>query len=169
MRVFRKTVNLLALSGCVFSVMLPAVNAGGFDKGSLTANIAIGSGRFYNEDYLIIGAGAGYYLVDGVEAGLDVDYWSGGDPTIYEVTPKLTYVYDNPSHVKPYIGAFYNRTFIDGFDDSNALGYRAGMYLPQGNVLIGVGIVYTELQDCTETIFNDCSDSYTELSIIFSL
>ena len=129
-----------------------------------------GSGRFFNEDYLIIGGGIGYYLVDGVELGLDVDVWTGGDPSIYEVTPSLTYVYDNPSHVKPYLGAFYNRTYIDGLEDSDALGYRAGMYMPSGNrLLVGIGIVYTELQDCTASIFTDCSDTYTELSVIFSL
>ena len=149
---------------------LPTAQAGSFDEGSLTGKLAIGNGRFFNEDYFIIGGGIGYYLVDGLELGLDLDFWTGGDPSIYEVTPRITYVYDNPSHVKPYVGAFYNRTFIDGFEDSDALGYRAGMYLPSGNrLLIGVGIVYTELQDCTDTVFNDCSDSYTELSVIFTL
>lgn len=161
----RNTILFSAILGLV-STQSPAA---GFDQGSVTASIAIGSGRFFNEDYLIIGAGAGYYPLDGIEIGLDLDAWTGGDPSIYEVTPRLTYVYDNPSHVKPYLGVFYNRTFIDGFDDSNALGYRAGMYLPQGRLLIGVGIVYSELQDCTDTVFNSCSDTYSELSVIFSL
>lgn len=165
----RKTVSLC---GLVLLLSMPPVevDAGPFDEGALTANIAIGSGRFFNENYLIIGGGLGYYLVDGVELGIDLNVWTGGDRSVREVTPKVTYVYDNPSHVKPYLGAFYNRTYIDGFEDRNAIGYRAGMYMPQGNrLLIGVGIVYTELQDCQESVFVSCSETYTELSVLFSL
>jgi len=159
-------VMLITASGFFYS----GVYADSFDKGKTTASIAIGSGNFFGENYLIIGGGVGYYLMNGVEAGLDVDIWTGGEPSIYEVTPKLSYVYDNPSRLKPYLGVFFNRTYIENQEDSDAIGYRAGVYMPTGNrAHIGIGFVYKELQDCTETIFYDCSDSYTEVSLIFSL
>ena len=153
-----------------FLLVPTQISAGSFDEGTVTATIALGSGQFFNEDYLIIGAGVGYFVVDGIELAIEVDAWTGGDPSIYEITPKITYVHDNPSHVKPYIGAFFNRTFIEDFEDSDAIGYRAGMFTPAGdNAYIGIGVVRTELQDCTETVFNNCSDTYTELSVIFKL
>jgi len=158
---------LLALSLTGYSMQS---NAGAFDKDTVTGTLAIGSAQFFDESYFVLGLGVGYFVTDGFQLGLDMNYWSGGDPTIYEVTPKLTYVFDNSSSVKPYLGMFYNRTFIDGIDDSNSLGYRAGFYSPAGErAYVGIGAVYTELQDCTDSQFVDCSSTYTELSFIFTL
>lgn len=154
----------------LLTLLSAQTSADAFDKGTVTGTIALGSGQFFNEDYYIIGVGAGYYVTDGIELGIEVDAWTGGDPSIYEIMPKISYVYDSLSKVKPYIGAFYNRTFIEDRDDHDAIGYRAGIYTPVGErTYIGVGIVYSELQSCTETIFNDCSDTRSELSIIFKL
>lgn len=146
------------------------LKAGPFDKDSVTGTLSIGSAQLLNEDYYIIGLGAGYFVTDGLQAGLDVSFWAGGEPSIYEVTPKLSYVFDNVSSVKPYLGVFYNRTIIDNFDDSNSLGYRAGFYSPVGKKsYIGIGAVYSELQDCDDSRFFDCSSTYTEFSFIFTL
>ena len=164
--------RMFPVSFLLFSLSLIPIqlNAGSFDKETLTGTLAIGSGQLYTEDYLVIGLGAGYFITDGFQVGLDVNFWSGGEPSIYEVTPKLTYVFDNRSSVKPYLGMFYNRTFIDGLDDTNSLGYRAGFYSPVGEkAYVGIGAVYTELQDCTETSFVSCSSTYTELSFVFTL
>ena len=144
--------------------------ADSFNKGNTIATLAIGSGQFFSEDYLIIGVGVGYYVTDGIELGLDIDFWTGGDPSIYEITPKLTYVYDNSSQLKPYVGVFYNRTYIEGFNDSDALGYRVGAFMPAGRkTYIGLGIVHTELQDCIETLLVSCSETYTELTFMISI
>jgi len=152
------------------NLMSSLVKAGPFDKGKTSATIAIGSGQFFRENYLIIGAGIGYYVTDGIELGLDVDYWTGGDPTIYEITPKLTYVHNNSSQFKPYIGVFYNRTFIEGYDDSDALGYRVGAFMPVSKkTYIGLGFVHTELQDCRESILVTCSETYAELTFMISI
>ena len=166
--------NNLARSSLALSILLSCVSfsahAGPFDKSSSIATIALGSGQFFREDYIILGAGIGYYIADGLEAGVDVDVWMGGDPSIYEVTPKVTYVYDNDSKFKPYLGVFYNRTLIEGLDDSDAMGYRAGVYMSAGrNMHVGLGVVNTELQDCTDSIFVDCSESRTEVSLTFSI
>ena len=154
----------------VLTMFSSSVIASPFDKGNTVATLAVGSGHLFREDYLIIGAGVGHYIADGIEVGVDVDYWSGGTPSIYEVTPKITFVYDNGLHIKPYLGLFYNRTYIDGLDDRDALGYRAGVYMPAGKkTYLGFGMVHTELQSCTDTVFVNCSDTYAEVSVIFSL
>lgn len=154
----------------VISLALPAVHAGSFDKGNLSVTASVGSAQLFRENYSIIGAGVGYYVSDGIELGVDVDYWTGGDPSIYELTPKLTYVFDNSSQVKPYLGVFYNRTYIDGFDDTDAMGYRLGAFMPMGKeIYIGLGVVHTELQDCTDSILVTCSETYTELIFMISI
>ena len=168
---FERTI-LLNFMVCLFALSFTcsSVHASSFNAGSTTGTLAIGSGQLFREDYLIIGVGVGHYVVDGLELGVELDAWTGGDPSIYEVTPKITFVLDNPSQVKPYLGAFYNRTFIEDFKDSDSYGYRAGFYAPAGRrSFIGIGLVYTELQDCTETIFVSCSDTYSELTFMFSL
>ncbi|VAW67506.1 hypothetical protein MNBD_GAMMA09-159 [hydrothermal vent metagenome] len=165
----KPVINLLVLISILIVSITPA-DAGPFDKKSVTGTLVIGNARFLNDDYFVLGLGAGYFVADGVQLGLDVNVWTGGDLSIYEVTPKLNYIYDNSSRVKPYVGVFYNRTFIESFDDSNSLGYRAGVYTPAGNrAYIGIGVVYTELQSCSETVFNDCSSTYTEFSFIFTM
>jgi len=157
---------LLAVSG----YSAPGAYAGPFDKNAVTGTLAVGSAQLFAEDYFVLGLGAGYFITDGFQAGLEVSVWSGAEPSIYEVTPRFTYVFDNPSSVKPYLGVFYQRKFIENLEDINSLGYRAGFYSVMGErAYIGIGAVYTELQDCTETVFNDCSSSYTELSFVFTL
>lgn len=167
---YKKYSRLASLMLIVISASFTSVNAGPFDEGSTNATIAIGSGQVYTEDYLIIGAGIGHFLTHGLEVSLDVNAWTGGEPSLYELTPKLTYVVDNQSGVLPYLGVFYNRTFIEDLDDSDSYGYRAGFYSPiGGRTFVGIGLVYTELQDCTETIFVSCSDTYSELTFMFSI
>jgi len=140
-----------------------------FTKGNTRASVAIGSGQYFNDDYLIIGAGIGYYIANGLEIGLDLDFWTGGDPSIYEVTPTVTYVFRNVPRVQPYAGLFYSRTYIENRDDSNSAGARAGLYFPAGErTSVGFGVVYSELQDCNDVFF-DCSDTYTEFSLMFHL
>ena len=136
---------------------------------AITGTVVIGSAQLLTETYTVLGVGAGYFVMDGLQLGLDVSVWTGGDPSIYEVTPKINYIYENRSAVKPYIGMFYNRTFIENFDDSNSLGYRAGFYSPVGDgAYFGIGGVYSKLQDCTETANIKCSSSYSEFSFIFT-
>ena len=178
-RVRAKCSHQVIITSIVLTLVLffitPNAHAGAgasssFTKGNTRASVAVGSGRYFNDDYLILGAGIGYYIANGLEIGLDLDYWSGGSPTIYELTPTLTYVFRNVPKVQPYVGLFYSRTYIENQDDSNSAGARAGLFFPAGErMFIGVGVVYSELQDCTETIFFDCSDTYTEFSLMFHL
>lgn len=160
-------IYLLAL--CL-TLASPNVYAGPFSEGSSRVSVALGNGRLLNEDYLIIGVGAGYYFADGLEVGLDADFWTSGDPSIRELTPTLQYVFQQSRTLNPYFGVFYNRTYINNLPNSDAAGYRAGVYMPAGErAYFGFGIVYSKLQDCTDSLFVECSDTYSEISLMFSL
>ena len=146
------------------------VSAGPFDKGSSNLVISAGSASAFDDSYLILGLGYGYFLSNGLKLGIDIDSWLGGDPSIYQITPQIQYVFHQVPKVQPYIGAFFTRSFIDGFDDLDALGYRAGLYFSTGtNSYIGIGGAWREYQDCRETVYTDCSSSHTEFTFLFSL
>lgn len=138
-----------------------------FDRGSSNLIISAGSGSAFNDDYIILGLGYGYFLANGFQLGIKFDLWLDGSPGIYQVTPDIQYVFHMVPKVKPYIGAFYTRSFIEGLDDLDAFGYRGGLYfMTGGRTYIGIGGAYRKYQDCTETVYSDCSTSYTELSFL---
>jgi hypothetical protein len=96
---------------------------------------------------------------------VDYEYWSGGNPTIRQISPRINYVFATTKAVSPYVGAFYRRTKIDTLPDSDAYGGRAGAYVRSGNNLImGFGLAYIEYKDCEESIYSSCSDTYPELT-----
>lgn len=143
--------------------------AGVFSKGRTNLVITAGSGYAFNETYLVLGLGAGYYLIDGLSVGLSVESWSGSNPGLYKVTPSVQYVFHQIPKVSPYIGAFYRRTYIDSRPDINSVGGRAGVYLAAGrNAYVGLGGVYESYTDCNKTIYSSCSDTYPEVSFVIS-
>ena len=155
----------------IFSVAsMTTASASPFGKGQQHMQLAIGSGSLLDDNYIVVGIGYGYYLMNGLELGIDFDLWLDGDPSVYQVTPEARYVIDNPSRFKPYVGAFYRRNYIEGLKDIDAYGYRAGVYwLTGGNVYIGYGITHSILQDCKESIYSDCESTYSELSFMVSI
>ena len=147
-----------------------SLTAAPFQQGSQNVSIVAGAGSAYGDDYIILGAGYGYYLIDGLELGIDAQFWLNGDPSITKLSPQIKYVFTQPKTVKPYVGAFYRRTFTDGFEDLDSIGYRAGLYfMGQGNFFFGAGVVYEDYQDCSETVFTDCSNTYPEILFSFSM
>ena len=153
------------------ATILPTANAASpFDKGRSSVIAHLGSGSAFRDDYIILGLGYNYYLVNGLKLGIQFDLWLDGDPSIYQVTPEVGYVFHKVPVVKPYVGAFYRRSYIESLDDLSAIGYRGGVYFVPGggNTYIGIGGAYTEYQDCEETVYSDCSTSYTELTFMFS-
>lgn len=154
---------LMGLSGSVSAAGLTSA----FSKGSTSIGIVAGSGRAFQNDYVIFGVGVGYYVIKGLELGIDVQHWFSGDPTISKVSPQIRYVFSQSKTIKPYVGGFYRRTFIENLDNEDSFGYRAGAYF-SGNsgVYIGAGIVYEEYQDCAR--FIDCSSTYPEILITVS-
>ena len=157
---------ILGLTGNSLVVNAASIGTGGistaFSKGSTTLGVVAGSGSFGNENYIILGVGAGYYVLPGLELGLDVQHWFSGDPAITKVSPQIRYVFTRTKVIKPYLGAFYRRTYISDRDDADSFGYRAGAYFSANNgVYIGGGVVYEEYKDCGR--FVDCSNTYPEI------
>ena len=146
-------------------ICLPAYSQDPFSQGAKRVSIIAGAGSSFNENYLILGAGFGYYVLDGLEIGLNWQSWLGGDPDINQITPEINYVFRTKSNLDPYVGALYRKTFISGLDDLEAWGARAGIYVPLGpRYFMGVGAVYLDYVDCQERIYRDCSDVYPEIT-----
>lgn len=145
----------------------PRRSAGPFARGSVRLSAVIGTGSSYNDTYLILGAGAGYYLLDGLEFGLDYEAWFLAEPVMHRLSPGLRYVLHMVPVIKPYVGGFYRHTFIGSdIEDWNSLGVRGGIYYapPNGRVYVGGGAVYEHLLNCNDTLF-DCDDVYPEIFI----
>jgi hypothetical protein len=127
-------------------------------------SVLVGNGYAFNESYLIVGVGFGYYFAKGLELGLDYESWSGSSPHISKISPSVRYVLPTSSTVRPYVGAFYRRTMIDNYDDLNSAGARAGIYFVSGRgSYFGAGAVYEQYLSCDTKVYRSCSDAYPEL------
>jgi hypothetical protein len=166
----RTIVVAASLNLLLFSAASPAVAAGRdpFSDGSMRLSVLVGSGYAFNETYLIIGIGAGYFVAKGLELGLDFESWSGATPRIQKISPEIRYVIPLDGAIRPYVGAFYRRTMIEDHADLNSAGGRAGIYFvsSQGSYF-GAGAVYEKYLSCDDAIFHSCSDTYPE--IIFAI
>ncbi len=171
LRIIKRLAVLIIFTG-ISNGALAASVGGAFSQGSTSVGVVVGTGTAFDDDYIILGIGAGYYLVEGLEIGLDLQRWFSGDPEITKVSPQIRYVFTQPKTIKPYVGAFYRRTYygdsdeID-IDDQDSFGYRVGAYFSTSNRLnIGAGIVYEEFTDCSRV--TDCSTTSPELLVTFS-
>jgi hypothetical protein len=166
---FAKTLLAALLGiGCVQGANAQQA-AGMFGEGRLHGAVIAGYGSAFNEDYAIFGLGINYYLIDGLAIGGNFETWRGGDPSITKLTLSTQYVFYQVPTIKPYIGAFYRRTYITNLDDLNSYGARAGAYLQLGrNAYFGLGGVYEQYADCTESRYRSCSDTYPEITLTFA-
>jgi hypothetical protein len=150
--------------------MTSTAGAGGFDAGAKRFSLQIGAGSAFGQSYTVFGVGFDYAVIDGLFLGLDASVWSGADPRIYKFSPQASYVFNRGGELKPYGGVFYRNTAIDGQADLDSAGFRAGAYVSQGSGYhLSVGYVYERYLSCEESVYNDCTDSYPELSLSFSL
>lgn len=137
----------------------------GFEQGKMRISASAGTGSVNNVNYFQLGVGAGYYLWDGVEVGLDVRSWLGGRYKIHEVSPSVTYVFTHFESFKPYGGVLYRRTFIGGRDDVSAHGARGGLFLQYSeNLRLRAGIAAIRHHDCDRTVNAECTEFYPEFS-----
>ena len=162
----------LAAAACAFAAPATAQSvgvAGGFSKGKTHLVATAGTGSAFDESYRVLGLGASYYLFDGFNVGLFFESWTGSDPNMTKITPSVQYVFYQVQHVKPYVGAFYRRTSIDGLDDLDSAGARAGAYLQLGrNAYLGLGAVYESYIDCNTATYRNCDSTYGEVTLTFA-
>ena len=139
--------------------------AGVFGRGRTHFVATAGTGYAFDQSYFVIGLGATYYLVDGLNVGLFAESWTGADPHLYKLTPSVQYVFYQVPTVKPYLGAFYRRTYVSNLPDISSYGGRAGAYVAAGRrAYIGAGVVYESYVDCNKAVYRSCSDTYPEIS-----
>jgi hypothetical protein len=173
-RVFRNAAIFMVLCFLLVSTAAAAQaeidgDAGPFRKGSIRMTLLIGSGTAYRNDYTIFGLGAAYYAADGIEVGLDGESWSGADPRIYRVSPGVRYIFYSMQTIKPYVGAFYRHSFVEGFSDRNAVGVRAGGIILSGErSYVGAGAASSVYLNCSETADQSCGETYAEILIGFT-
>ena len=147
----------------------PAPKGSGlFARGSKRLSLLAGWGTAAGDDYLILGAGFGYYILSHLELGLDYEVWLFGDPTLQRLSPGVRYVLEF-GPLKPYVGAFYRHTFVSDYSDFDQVGGRLGVYLiPRRGLFAGLGAVYERLLDCDDDSVFDCDSVYPEVTIGFA-
>jgi hypothetical protein len=169
--IMTRNITLLLSFTILISLAVPPVHAADrdpFSGGSMRASVLVGNGYAFDESYLVIGVGFGYYVAKGLELGLDIESWTSGTPGITKISPALRYVVPTNSTVRPYLGAFYRWTMIDNYDDLNSIGGRAGVYFVSGRgSYFGAGVVYENYLSCDEAVYRSCTDTYPE--IIFAI
>ncbi|HYP97209.1 MAG TPA: hypothetical protein VER96_00960 [Polyangiaceae bacterium] len=144
---------------------------GPFSKGSVRLTVVLGTASTTNDNYFIIGAGLGYYIVNGLEVGLDYEAWLFAKPVMQRLSPEARYVFHMVPVVKPFAGVFYRRNFVTDYDDYNQIGTRLGAYfIPKSNrMFVGAAAVYEKTLDCTSGGYIDCDEWYPEITIGVSL
>lgn len=116
----------------------------------------------------MLGIGASYFVLDGLSLGLNLETWTSGDPSLNKVTTSVQYTFFQ-QRLKPYVGAFYKRVYIEGLPDLDAYGGRTGLYFPAShNLYLSGGVVYENYRQCGKALLNDCSDVYPEFGIAFT-
>lgn len=152
------------------AVFITPVQAAPFKQGDMNFSLLLGSGQAFNDSYSIFGAGFGYYVIDGLRLGIEGETWTGGNVSINKYSPQVQYVMAREKQLKPYVGAFYRKTSIEGFEDLDSAGGRAGVYMSsRGNYYISIGVVHESYLSCDEAIYVSCSDTYPEITFVFSL
>lgn len=140
---------------------------GAFEQGDFRVSLVLGTASTRSDDYVIVGGGVGYFVLRGLELGVDYEAWLLGEPLLNRVAPEARYVFVVVPTVHPYLGAFYRHTFVSGEADLDSVGARAGAYyVPSGGrVYLGGGVAYERVLACGDDVFLDCDTVYPEIVI----
>jgi len=137
-----------------------------FDRGKMNLAVGGGSTSAFGQRYFALGAGFGYFVLDGLELGASALYQFGDGPDIAKVAPQIRYVAQpliGRSPLIPYVGVFYNHWFIgDAFPDVDAIGARAGALYVSGRVLLGLGVA---VEHTVSECIDHCTTYYPDLTI----
>jgi len=137
-----------------------------FAAGNARLSVAFGGAAAFNRDYSVFGLGAAYFVADGIEVGLDAEQWFGNSPHIEQVSPQIKVVVSTEGKIKPYVGAFYRRTYIENYRDLDTVGGRAGVYVVAGrNMYFGAGLAQDVHLNCDRTVYASCLETFPELLV----
>ncbi len=168
-----------AIAVLVFAALAPAraraqeaVDASAlFQKGRVELDAGGGLGVLNSNEYLLLQLGGAYYLADGLSAGAVGEAWLGSSPSFGDLSPQVRYVYlASPWRFKPYVGAFYRRTFYDHiYSPINSSGARAGLVFPlSARAYATGGLVFEHYFSCQSSIYSSCDQVYPEIGLAFS-
>src|SRR5512140_3453311 len=103
-----------------------------------------------NQTYFTLGGRLGYDVAFGLTPEIGASYWMGGTPSIFSLSPGVTWYMPLP-RVRPYVGAFYSHEFFSGgFPDQDALGARGGIAIfGAGPLSVNVGVAYKRQMSCS--------------------
>ncbi len=149
------------------AVPVSAAGVGGmFGHGQTHFSLVAGNGYAFNDNYLVVGAGATYYALDGLGVGLSFENWSGADPGITKYSPFVQYVFYRMSPVQPYLGGYYRHTTVSGLPSIDSVGARAGIYFSAGtNAYVSIGMVYESYMDCSTIVYSSCNSTYPDMGL----
>jgi len=104
---------------------------GAFDAGEKSLGFILGSDNSLGENHTVVGAKVNYFIVDNLSIGASYQAFLGSKPNLNQVSVPVTYhIPIEGTTYRPYIGAFYNQTFIDEpYKDYNIYGGRVGLSL----------------------------------------
>jgi hypothetical protein len=142
-----------------------------FDQGRMNVSLAGGTTTNFDRRYFAVGAGFGYFVLDGLELGLSGVHQFGDGPSISQIQPRVRYVVRplvGRWPLIPYAGVFYNHWFIgDDYPDVDAIGGRAGLLYLSGRLLLGLGVAAERtVSECPD---DECWTVYPDFSISFAL
>lgn len=163
-------VRLLILSAIVTAAIPARAQVGAsFGSGRSRFSLNAGYSAQNGHTYTVVGAGAGYYLAEGLEVGVDGDAWMGDKPHIYTISPGMRYVLTTLPSFKPYVGGFYKRTFYDTLPNRDSAGGRAGVVSPvSDHVYLSAGIVVEKMFHCDTSLYTNCTQVYPEAGLSVS-
>ena len=140
---------------------------GVFSAGNKNIGLTVGADNSFGTTHTVLGANVNYFIVDNLSIGASYQAFLGGDPSINQVTVPVTYhVPLEGTTYRPYLGAFYNQTFIDDpYKDYNIYGGRVGLSLQTSlNSFMSFGWV----QEFSTSSDNVKKQGYPEVSAGFS-
>ena len=102
-----------------------------FSGGNKNFGVTVGADNSFGNSYTTVGVNVNYYVIDNLSIGASYNAFLGDSPSINELTVPVTYhIPIEGVSYRPYLGAFYNQTFIeDPFKDYNIWGGRIGVSL----------------------------------------
>jgi hypothetical protein len=142
-----------------------------FQRGRVELLAGGGYGADNSRSYLILALGGGYFLRDGLSAGVNGEAWLGSRPQIYDASPYVRYVFlDSTWRYKPYAGAFYRRTsYASGSSPVDSGGARAGFVFPLSNrAYLTAGLAYERNFQAATNVDSSRDFLYPELGLQFS-
>ena len=113
-----------------------------FSQGQWRGGITGGYVSTGGEDYLSLGLGVGYNVIDGLALGASYEVWLIGSPTVNKVSPWVGYTFHQMERIKPYVVGFWRQNWVSGYDSYQDVGARFGFYIPSGRNYMGLGVVY---------------------------